>query len=479
MLDDQSEAERLDRAIDATLRGEPGAFLDGADASLLAAFAQIRALAENEPVDSHLKRDLWRSMMSTGPTAYPRQPNPNRNGRPPHTIELARSRSSRGAARSRLGETITTLTLIALLVIGFVGYRQFGGDEDRGRTRIPAVSQPATPTGPTVSGCATQPREPGTVEALAGTPPSRGATLPRMNNDPLYSEALGSDEPVNGETLLLSSEPDPALIAPVTAVVEQLVACRIYAHSSPLISDLDGRYWALYSDDFFRRELSGYREAGLPIAMGSYWMPSTVPTVVETRVLIGDSRVLAILGPSYSDSPTQVLILEQSGDRWLIDEVGTVLIPTDDSAYAATPPALRGRLPRLDIALYDARPMATPTAADPAMPERWETVCDPLLGDLMVPCLATVHRFGPYVYNEFPADTDFTVTLYNLGSETRRFTVAELGIDVTVAPDDAVSFVLNAGPGEYLYLIYEGTNPEPIDSGIFGFVGPDEPASAG
>ncbi|MGH2549175.1 MAG: hypothetical protein ACRDHN_07285, partial [Thermomicrobiales bacterium] len=252
-----------------------------------------------------------------------------------------------------------------------------------------------------------------------------------------------------------------------------LLACRYFAYGTDGKLDLDGRYLALFTNDFFRRELAGYKEAGKDIKLVSYWRPSTVPVVVETR-LYGD-RLLIILQRWNDQMDTfPVLILARSTSGWQVDEIGNAIMPeewiTPDRLIAPSVREAMGR-PRMDIALNDIAPESAGVSVD--------NVCSPQANDAPTPCGQGFNLLGPYNYSDYPANTDFTISLSNIGSEIRHVRIDSLGIAVDIEPGTSATFVLNAPAGTYLFEIYAGSDDSSIGAGTLIFVDEGTPHSVG
>jgi hypothetical protein len=366
-----------------------------------------------------------------------------------------------------------------LLLAGTVGYQQYAQNSDPGLpTTIPAAFiQDGTPTG---TGCEAEPREPGSVAEIVETPQTLMPYLPRFGADPMYGP--NQDRPLaSGDFLLNNSTPDDSVRPQIETTLQQLHVCRFYALTSEG-TNTEGRYFALFSDDFLRRELRGYQEAGMELELHEFWSPQTLPVVEEIRHLHGfeqagfGNQYLAILETPENvqrELGTLVIVFVEEGGRWLVDEVGYADMPSGDaSPVPATPVpgAWVDRMPHmLDIAIYDSDPMGTPPAA----------ACDTVQGTPVSCGFTGYQKHGPWWFNEFPANTDFKMTFYNLGQQSHRVEIEDLGISIELPPDSSESFVLNTEPGEYLFTIYEGDQPEPVSTGVFTVISADDSPSMG
>jgi hypothetical protein len=476
-----SEADRLNSFLDTRVQGrqvDP----DDLDPTLVDAYEQVRAMDARPAPDPQLMTNLWRNMMST----IPAEVGPRPQAALPALPSLPRR--ALGNHRINLFRMVAALGVTALLLTSVIGIQRFNDNGGPGQpTAIPAAFQ-ETGT-PTATGCEVSPREPGSLATILESSQSSIPYMPRFGFDPVYGPAQDRQN-ANGGNLLLNSEPDPAAMSEIEAALEQLVSCRFYTIASSGAYnevDMEGRYFALFSDDFLRRELSGFREAGMSPQLTNFWAPLTAPEIIELRPMHGREnsadRVLAILdSPGGPPTGTLVVIFVEDNGRWLVDEVGYAEFPDATDTLLATPvtglPTNGDSQPplQLDIALYDEDSAATPVGTSG---EAYHSTCEPLNSGTPVPCGDNYHPNGPYWYNEFPANTDFTVNLYNLGDQPKRFEVAELGIEVEVEVGGSETIVLNADPGEYLFTIYQGDQPDPIGAGVFTFISSEQSPTMG
>lgn len=519
------QIEALNRYLD-DLASQGTASASRLDPTLAGTVTQIHGLARRPLHSSAFGERVWRERVAPSlsrPTAIAPQ-----------------------QRRRVVAQLAAAILLLMTIGAGYLTYRAMPDPDNR--SVIPAAASPIGTATAALPGCTAQPRAPGSVVALAGQPPTLPRVLPRYNDDPVHFDQRS--EQVDGTLLIFKRQPAPAkTVADIQDTVAELTACRFYAVGADRRIDLDGRYFALYSDDYFRGELAGYREAGKTPKLTVFWEPDTVPAIADAR-LLDDGRVVVVFSTDndrHHPNWRWVAIFVQHGDRWLVDEVGEATFPVEGTPTAqasatATPISL-------DIALYDevaTQAAATPTPAfvpthqsnvqanvnlragpttaskvvtvlPPASPllslsekqtdaqgETWmkvktttgkvgwirtvdvgpptsdhpqRTVCSPL-SSTPVPCGGAFQRFGPYLYNEFPAGTDVTIRLHNVGAHEHRFVVEGLSIDVTIKSGGEADFVMNASPGKYLFLIYEGGS-EPIGAGVFEFIAPNQQRSNG
>ena len=183
-----------------------------------------------------------------------------------------------------------------------------------------AQSSPVAVDIPSAEECTIEPRSPGAVAALSGTPSAALGTTVAFAAP--IAAPLG--EPVDDETT-----------AAITDTIRELIAC--------FNAGDDARQGTFYSDDFIRRakiatatlpapfmEVMGAVEStpapGVPDELAS------VPTIRDVRAL-ADGRVGAIV--EISDTPDipglsadLLYVFVNAGERWLIDEI--VLIKRGD-----------------------------------------------------------------------------------------------------------------------------------------------------
>ncbi|MGH2560879.1 MAG: SH3 domain-containing protein [Thermomicrobiales bacterium] len=471
-------------------------------------------------------------------------------------------------ARPRwFGGGLAAAVLAIAAVVGYAAY-WLAPPSDGERPTMPAAVQEtgtaqASP-GPALAGCTVAPRPDGSVVDLAGSGPTVMRVLPRQNNDPVHFEQPVG--PADGEALF-HGKPSAAaeVVADINATLAELTTCRFYLLGPDGRIELDGRYFALYSDDYFRGELAGYREAGKEPTIHSLWVPNTVATVVDARML-PDGRIAAVLATGterYHPDRRWVAIFVRVGDRWLVDEVGLATFPSFStpvaSPVASATTAAAGATSQpwtptvplvLELAIFDAVPerVGTPAPSEfvlthqsstslpvnlreqpttnsgivvvlpPATPLRWlggeeadasgtnwlnvetesgesgwvraidaeppfsvpfeQTTCFPAMATT-VPCGEAFARHGPYWYNEFPADTDVTIRLHNVGTRSHRFVIKEFDVDLHLPPGERAEFVLNASVGTYLFLIFEDGGTTPIGAGTFEFIEQGQHPTAG
>ena len=93
----------------------------------------------------------------------------------------------------------------------------------------------------------------------------------------------------------MNSSPDDSVPEGIQQMLDTLYALPCVCALFEGRIDMEGPYFSLYSDDYFRRELNGFGEVGLPLEINSFWMPSAKPVVVEIRRLMDGDRYLVVL----------------------------------------------------------------------------------------------------------------------------------------------------------------------------------------
>jgi hypothetical protein len=450
------EADRLDAYLDDQVAGrsiDP----DDLDPALIETWTWATTAMAHTPSDPIAKSDTWRTIMQTqtAAAALPALTPPARR-----YDELAKPRWSHRAMAF-----VGTAALAAGLAVGIIGYDRFGGTGlPNEPTSIPAASffLPGTPE---ATGCDAPRREPGAIEKIMETPPSRTPYFPRMNQNPRTDPIVGTSGgvgSVDGTSLWMNSSPDESMHDDIQHMLDTLYSCRAYALDPQGRIDMEGPYFSLYSDDYFRRELNGFTQAGLGLQINTFWLPSTKPVVIETRKLMDGERYLVVLDETIGrdgDSRVLSVVLGENG-AWYIDEVGSMTEPQVDAAGT----------PIIDEAEFSARATefaATPVAdrfphaltisvADLAAANEDPWICDVQNGT-PIPCSSGgLHRLGPWAYNELPANLPFTFTFVNTSDVSTHISSPELAIDVEVPAGKQVEIEVNADPGSYDVVFTQG-----------------------
>ncbi len=452
------EADRLDSYLDDRVAGR-SVDPDDLDPALIETWTWATTAMAHTPSDTIAKSETWRTIMQSNAAtatipAVALTPPVRRHD------DLDKPRWSHRAMAF-----VGTVALAAGLAVGIVGYDRFGGNGSPNEpTSIPAASffLPGTPQ---ATGCDVPRREPGAIEKIMEAPPSQTPYFPRLNQNPLTDPIIGSGPnqgAVDGTSLWFNSSPDDSVAGGIQQMLDTLYDCRAYALNSQGRIDMEGPYFSLYSDDYFRRELNGFAQAGLPLELNSFWMPSAKPVVLETRKLMNGDGYLVILDESggTGDSTRVLSVVPGENGAWYVDEVGRMTEPQVDALgtpivdqegmsarateYAATP--VTDRFP----------PELTVSVADIASANVHPYICDVQDGT-PVPCsTGGLQGLGPWAYNEIPANLPFTFTFVNTSEFSTHITSPALAIDVEVPAGQQVDIEVNADPGMYTIEFAQG-----------------------
>jgi hypothetical protein len=369
------------------------------------------------------------------------------NTNPTATTAHARPRVS--TRRRPIMAELSVATVLVLVVAALLAAYRLRQATERGTIPGAAVTvtAPASPTESTgvvrtlgpdeavdISECTTQPRPPGTVLNLVETPTEITPIFPPFSADE-RAALVDLDD-------LLADRPaaDPAMTVRIADTLRQLTACRYYAgeydergHNG--LDDYDGRYWALFSADFFRHELGGNREPGTDVRIPALWLPiDPRPRAIDTTWTLPDGRVAAKVVYPSGNSPGQALfIVVLEGDRWLVDEIGPL----------------------------EPDPVRVPEG--PADPTDYSEVQQMVLFDdrafSQVPSTASAFRVGQEVF----------LAVANLGSLPQRFEIPEFGFSLDVAAGHSVTLLIDAPSGRYelaSYVAAAGSERRILDAEI-------------
>lgn len=352
------------------------------------------------------------------------------NGRPSVVPPLGSGRRDRRArwwSAPSIDGLTTVAALLLTLTVAFAAFRVAPLESGR-PVATSSVALGATPNAASsvipavdVAECAATPR-PGGVDRLLGQRPERAVFLP---SSAAASAASGSYTAAEIEVLLQGlPDANPLATDGVAAAARQLVACRFSALSrypaTFLTYDLEGAYWSLFSDDYFRRELelgTVYGQAGQQPIPGPVWIPSGAgPVSVEAPKALPDGRVVAVLreGKEEPYYGSTLAVFAETDGRWQIDEwAGATLPASPEDATTAAALGIAGRPRFLEIAVSDQTASLLPI---PSIPEA------------------------------FPVGGDIEVTVANFGTVPHRYRVEGMGGEVEVAPGHSVTSVLPATP---------------------------------
>ncbi len=457
------EADRLNTYLDDQLAGrsiDP----DDLDSSLIETWTWAKTAMAHMPSDPDAKSDTWRALMQAHTAAAPMPAAPLT---PPvrRFDDLAKRQWSHRA----MG-LVGVAALILGLIAGIGGIDRFGGGgAPTEPTSIPAASffLPGTPE---ATGCDVPRREPGAIEQIVQTPPSQMPYFPRLNPDPVSQpilEAGPGDGSVDGTALWMNSSPDDSVETGVQQMLDSLYDCRAFAIGSNGRTDMEGPYFSLFSDDYFRRELNGYQAAGRPLQVDVFWMPSTPPVVVETRKLMDGERYLVVLDETIGrDGDSRVLsVVPGENGSWYIDEVGRMTEPQINAE--GTPIAVADFSDVTPVPPTERYPHElTMSIADLAVANEFGFTCDVQDGT-PIPCTNMgLMRIGPWAPNELPADIPFTITFVNTSEVATHIVSPAMDIDIELPAGEKVEIEVNEAPGTYEIVFAQG---EAVSSQTFVF----------
>jgi hypothetical protein len=455
------DAQQLNHALDANL-AHPNPDLTGPAGDLLGTFHRLQAMNAQTTAGADLKSDIWSTMMSAStPSLAAMGASAMRSRVGEFRAPLQRDWKSQHRPRSLWLSIAVILVVTSLIAASYLPGREPDSPK-RPSILAPTLAQ-ASFVGPDLAKCTTSPREPGSVEALAGQQATTQPFLPRSGNDPAFESieqpALAS-KAVDGGVVLAQTEevsdPDPG----IEQFLAQLYACSPYGMSNFGVQHLDSPYFALFTDDFFRREFSGYREAGVELRATGPWVVDDEPVLIDTRKL-GDRLLLILQG---RNGLFDLLVIKQVDGNWRVDEVGRADMPPTvewDKLPIATPSPTSGSYPpgpyEQDILLSGTADIPPPDASDSSR----ATYCDQFPEARGLACGWYVGYLGPYRYTELPPNVDFTLAFVNVASIDVRVEIQSLGVSLEIPAGTTQAVLINGDPGIHLGLIYEGGASEP------------------
>lgn len=339
--DDRAAVERLNRYLDAAATGAPRP-IAGLDPALVATVRRVEALdavpAPNPAFLADLEERLMPAMPSvrethqfaTGlptPRVLPDAPRGDRH------VEHGRRR-----LRSPLGWAMAAV-LAGVFIFSFGVLRPLVPGNSGHRSSLPAIAGLASPG---AAACTVAPRPVAFFQRLLGTP----------------APAVPSPTPFAPDGGVSA---DPAVVAGVTATLQEYVTCTKQGDVL--------RLYALLTDQYLRQIVATQGpNTEKSVAALAHYTPTPFAAAAQLRVVavqsvrrLPDGRVVAVATLILpSDAPANVaaatfdVVFARVGDRWLID--GFIpLAPTGTPAAATSQPAL-------------ASPIASPTATGMATP---------------------------------------------------------------------------------------------------------------
>lgn len=411
-------------------------YLNGHTTPELRAAVYLRSLADSDPAAAPragFLETLRKELLMTDSLAFDQIAAPPASSRlrvplPPHTIAIPR--------KQRFVAGFSFAAILALIVAGIYLTVTSGGEQGPDEQMLPAAAAatpssmaalPGTPVD--LSECATTARPDGTVAGLIGQTPTHSPLLPKMSGEEKPADQRADVDP--GALLEQHPAASAEQLDGINTTVRELTACRFYfnpvstwnvpatpvgAAPEETYIGLDGRLYALFSDDFFRKEATLWTGAGIQgPTLTTYWIPQgSLPWRVEDARQLPDGRVIATLAaPPESVYFTRVVaVFSEHDGRWLIDEYGAVAYSSAGRAYPQY----------LDIALQND---AGPSKAIPS----------------------------PSV-DGFLNTRPITVTVANLGDVDQRFVIDRLGIDLIVPAGHSVAFAITPPVGKYVVEAY-------------------------
>ncbi len=415
--DDRRAAEALDRSWDGAGR------LSGTDVSRLPdRFAgeidRLTGLDRAFVVDMPFLDGLEARLLSSNENAAMTVPS-RIHDRPASEMPRPLARI-RNAPLSHGASLVATAALVILTfgIVMLVAWTVAGGGNrtnERDRPALAAAS-PAVDAHANIDECLVEPPTKESVGSIRATP----APAP-----PLPSQLSGGSGPL---VVALQDGPpaDAGTVAGIEATVRLLTACR-YHDREPFVlgwvsGEPAGRYFGLYSAEYFRYgQTGGFFDTAIGIG-GRYWRPQDeIPPAIEATVVLEDGRVAAIVADDGGPGtfPTETLIIfRQVGTVWLVD--GIVSGQNAGELIPGTPVA---------------QPIVVIFRQDGASIELIR-------------------------YSLIEGERNL-LTLVNVSEQTRGFSVPAIGLDVTIPPLSQVDVVIDARPGDYLVITSTGDEPDP------------------
>jgi len=356
--------------------------------------------------------------------------------------------------------------IVIALGAGAVGYRRLGGGANQPAETIDAVSalaslnasasprsEPVTDLPARLEACTVEPRWDGyTEQMLSETDWEVSTWLP-----------IGGFVVVAGDYYVAGLAPaSDAIVDEVDAAMVQLWACQVWDHRGDFVpgADPDDRSWAMYSDNFLRRQLTQrYLPAGVDPLMALSGLPlrQIAPTEAYRVWDLGDAdapRVAVQLprntpssGDPAQDSGWLVNFIKQ-GETWRVDEFTMAMF---DEPTPQLPRSVDG-LESVDVVMHDLSSLATPG------------------NEGSIQQLADV--------NEFYTGGGLLLRLHNAGTLPHRFEILELGISVDLAPGTSEQLVVDAPAGTTMldFTVLEDIEPETtVTAGSLQFIEPGTP----
>lgn len=333
--------------------------------------------------------------------------------------------SPRPFAQSRIASGVGRFATVCLVVaafggVGLIAWASSTGDGEGDRPDLPAIAA-ASPDGDAAVGlddCVVEPPTRDSIGSIRASPAAAPA---------VPSPQMGQYGPVE-VSLPTGPDADTETIAGIEETLRLLTACR-YHDREPFIlgwisGEPAGRYFGLFTPEYFRLgQPGGFLDVSFAGRDGRFWRPQdALPPTVAAAVVLPDGRVAVIVeddGGPGTFAVEMVMVLREVDGAWRVDGI-------------------------LDRTLPQAPLPGTPSDRPIAILEfRMEGVSLELV------------QYSLY------AEQVNVFILVNAGDVTRRFTVPDLGIDVTVPPMGQVAVEIVAPVGDHLVVTYSGDEPDP------------------
>ncbi len=252
--------------------------------------------------------------------------------------------------------------------------------------------------------CTVAPLPDGYLDGLKG----KAAELPVLGTNRVGPDS--DDEPRNQpliSSLPPGDQPSSETRNQIRRTIRMLTACRYYdlKEDGP-----DGRYFALFSDDAHRRESVRSGEG-----LGAYWIPSSsVPPRLGDARQLDDDHVVAFV---QDGGQLLIVLFALEGDLWLTDAIlGYALVDSDLVAEAYGDESVNA----VEVFLL----------------------------------VEDAPGYRPSGGNALVAGSRYLFVFHNLGSDSRRFVIDFLDIDVTIPSYETKTVTISAPPGEYVFQTF-------------------------
>jgi len=255
----------------------------------------------------------------------------------------------------------------------------------------------------------------------------------------------------------------PEIIQELDQTLTQAWACQIYdrrGDHQPL-ADADDRSWAVYSDNFLRRQ---FRQQWIPEGqdprhqLRPLFLPQAAPVAVLRAWDVSDLDVprvaVALRYASFGMDPyglRWLVMLVKQGDRWLIDEYTAATF--DD--LESIDPNLPHLIEAMDLIIHDVVPGETPANE------------------------GSISQLSDY--QDYYTGGGLLLRIHNLGTTPSRVDIPELELSITVAPGTSEQVIVTAPRGT-TSIDFQVSRGNPIEQTVVGtlaFIEPGQPHGRG